>query len=100
MWHRGDRAKVRDLLDLWAVSEHEPDALPIALPFLARKGRQFLDAFVNPTQVQRQDFDAIDVIGDRPAIEACIARAREIIGAALEASEAASSNASGKPSPP
>jgi len=100
MWHRGDRAKVRDLLDLWAVSEHEPDALPIALPFLARKGQQFLDAFANPTQVQRQDFDAIDVIGERPTMEACIARAREIIGAALDAAEAASSSAGAKPSLP
>lgn len=89
MWHRGDRAKVRDLFDLWAVAEHDPDAIPVALPFLSRHGQQFLDAFENPTQLQRQDFDAIDAIGQRPVMDIRIQRAREIIGEALEASRAA-----------
>jgi len=41
--HRGDRATARDLYDLYAVATLEPEAIPIALPFMKRHGRAFLD---------------------------------------------------------
>jgi predicted nucleotidyltransferase component of viral defense system len=39
MWHRGDRARARDLYDLCAVAEAEPEAIDQAAPFLAKHGR-------------------------------------------------------------
>lgn len=79
MWHRGDRAKVRDLYDLWAVATMEPAALPAALPHMAGNAKAFLDAFTAPTELQRLDFAEIDAIGERPTLDLCITTAREIL---------------------
>ena len=83
MWHRGDRAKVRDLFDIWAVATREPGAIAGALPFVQKRGREFLDAFRSPTRLQREDFDAIDVIGAPPTFEECVDVATQAIEPAL-----------------
>jgi predicted nucleotidyltransferase component of viral defense system len=85
MWHRGDRAKVRDLFDLWAVAVMEPEAIAAAAPFFARKGRAFLDSLTPGTGLQRQDFEAIDTIVSRPNYEACLELARQVIAPHLPA---------------
>jgi len=79
MWHRGDRAKVRDLFDLWAVAVMEPEAIAAAAPFFVRKGRAFLDVLTPGTDLQRQDFEAIDVILNRPSYEDCLELARQVM---------------------
>lgn len=42
MWHRGDRAKARDLYDLCAVAIAEPAQLRMAEPFMAVWSAEFL----------------------------------------------------------
>jgi hypothetical protein len=83
MWHRGDKAKVRDLFDLWAVAEMEPEAIQEALPFMQRHGRTFLDAFAHPTPRQAAEFEDIDVLCARPSLTECIQVVSDAIGPAL-----------------
>ncbi len=42
MWHRGHRGKTRDLFDLRAVADAEPQAIKLAAPFIRRHGAEFL----------------------------------------------------------
>jgi predicted nucleotidyltransferase component of viral defense system len=83
IWHRGDRAKVRDLFDLWAVATMEPEAIPLVAPFMARHGKAFLASLTAGTKLQRQDFDEIDIIGQRPTYGECIEVARRVIAPIL-----------------
>lgn len=41
MHHRGNLAKARDLFDLCAVADMEPEAIEVARPFFAKHGRAF-----------------------------------------------------------
>lgn len=79
MWHRGDRAKGRDLFDLCAVATAEPDQLKMAEPFMARHGAEFLQALVDRDDVLRREFAAIDVIDRAMDFDRCVRRAEEII---------------------
>ncbi|MEJ6002572.1 nucleotidyl transferase AbiEii/AbiGii toxin family protein [Paucibacter soli] len=84
MWHRGNRAKVRDLFDLWSIATMEPEAIAAAAPFMQKHGRAFLDAFANPTALQRSDLDQIETLGLRPTLEECVKVASAVISPLLE----------------
>jgi hypothetical protein len=86
MWHRGDRAKGRDLFDLCAVAAGEPDQLQAAGPFLARHGAAFLKALADREDVLRREFAEIDVIGDAMNFDECLQLAESIIKPLLPAS--------------
>lgn len=79
MWHRGDRAKARDLFDLCAVATGEPEQLRPARPFLARHGAAFLRALKKREDVLRREFAEIDVIGDAMHFDECLQLAESII---------------------
>ena len=79
MWHRGDRAKARDLYDLCAVAEVEPEAIDHAAPFLARHGAAFLAQLQERAEFVEAEVGAIDAIGIRRSFKACLAQARDII---------------------
>lgn len=79
MWHRGHRAKGRDLFDLCAVAEAEPTQFRMAAPFMTRHGAAFLDALVDRADVLRREFAEIDAIGRAPAFEDCAERAEALI---------------------
>jgi hypothetical protein len=79
MWHRGDRAKARDLYDLCAVATAEPAQLKLAEPFMARHGKKFLQALTDGEDVLRRQFAAIDAIGRRLDFDRCALQARSII---------------------
>jgi predicted nucleotidyltransferase component of viral defense system len=79
MWHRGDRAKARDLYDLCAVANAEPEQLRMAEPFMVRHGAKFLQALVEAEDVLRRQFAEIDVIGRRLDFDRCVQQARSII---------------------
>ena len=79
MWHRGDRAKARDLYDLCAVADAEPQAVDIAAPFLAKHGSAFLAQLQERAEFVEAEFGAIDAIGSRRSFAACLAQARGII---------------------
>ena len=79
MWHRGDRAKARDLFDLCAVADAEPEAIEQAAPFLARHAEAFLEALSSRAEIARHEFAAIDVIGEPRDFDRCLAQARDIL---------------------
>lgn len=83
MWHRGDRAKARDLYDLCAVAIAEPAQLRMAKPFMAKHGAKFLQALVDGEDVLRRQFAEIDVIGRRLDFDRCAQQARSIIAPLL-----------------
>lgn len=79
MWHRGDRAKGRDLFDLCAVAAAEPEQLSLAEPFMVRHGAAFLQALVDRADVLRRELAEIDVIGSGANFDECMRRAESII---------------------
>lgn len=83
MWHRGHRAKARDLFDLCAVAEADPAAIAAAAPFMRRHGVAFLRQLSERDALLRREFDAIDALDFRAPFDHCVRRARELIGAAL-----------------
>ncbi|MBA2673126.1 MAG: nucleotidyl transferase AbiEii/AbiGii toxin family protein [Ramlibacter sp.] len=80
MWYRGDRGKARDLFDLCAVADAEPQAVLLAAPFLAHHAAAFLTALKRGGRYVQAEFEAIDALGFRPSFADCIGQAREILG--------------------
>lgn len=85
MWHRGDRAKGRDLFDLCAVATAEPKQLQAAGPFFARHGTAFLEALADRKDVLKREFAEIDVIGNAMDFGECLELAESIIRPLLPA---------------
>jgi len=83
MWHRGDRARARDLYDLCAVADAEPQAVEIAAPFMRRHGARFLQRMRDRADLVGAEFDAIDSIEPARSFEPCFEQARMIIERAL-----------------
>lgn len=79
MWHRGHRAKSRDLYDLCAVADAEPDSIRAAGPFFARHGAAFLSGLEARADIARIEFSEIDVIGPQRDFDACLLQARQLI---------------------
>lgn len=79
MWHRGDRAKGRDLFDLCAVANDEPEQLEMAKPFMVRHGTTFLQALTEREDVLRREFLAIKAIGETMDFNQCLLQAESII---------------------
>lgn len=79
MWHRGDRAKGRDLFDLCAVASAEPEQLEMAKPFMVRHGVAFLQTLSEREDVIRREFLAIDAIGETMDFNQCLLQAESII---------------------
>ena len=72
MFHRGHLATPRDLFDLCAVAERDPDALRAAAPFLVRYRDEFLQRIQSPSLVLQAGFDAIDTRSYAPTLEHCV----------------------------
>lgn len=84
MWHRGHHAKARDLYDLCAVAQAEPEAIKTASPFIKKHGAAFIAQLEGRASTVREQFEAIDVIGRRLSFDNCLRQAREIIECALD----------------
>ena len=84
MWHRGDRAKARDLFDLCAVADREPAAIAEAAPRFLKHGAAFLAGLQHRAEIARREFDEIDVIGAARSFERCLDQARSIIQPLLD----------------
>ncbi len=65
MWHRGHHAKARDLFDLCAVADAEPEAIEQAKPFFLKHGSAFLAGLQERRELVNLEFNAIDAIGYR-----------------------------------
>jgi len=87
MWHRGNRAKARDLFDLVTVAQHEPEAILIAAPFMRRHGAMFLQLLQERAEILALDFAQIDAIGEHPSFAESLATAEAIINPLLESEE-------------
>ncbi len=79
MWHRGYSAKARDLFDLCAVADAEPEAIRQAAPFLVRHGSAFLRQLQVRAGLVEAEFDAIDSIDFRRPFLQCLEQATDII---------------------
>ena len=79
MWHRGNRAKARDLFDLCAVADAEPSAIEQASPFMVQLGAAFLRQLQERAALVEMEFSAINVLGFQRPFAECMAQARSII---------------------
>ena len=79
MWHRGDRAKGRDLFDLCAVADSQPDQIRLAAPHMVRHGAAFLTAIIDRAKVITRELEEIDVIGPTRSYAQCREQAESII---------------------
>lgn len=79
MHHRGDQAKARDLFDLCAVAELEPDAIPVARPFMDQHARAFLTGLHERRDLTKADFDKIERITFNRSFDECLAMAERIL---------------------
>lgn len=79
MHHRGHLAKARDLFDLCAVADLEPQAIEIARPHFARHGPAFLQRLQTHEDLARDEFARIDRLAYTPSFDECLARARGLL---------------------
>jgi hypothetical protein len=83
MHHRGHHAKARDLFDLCAVADGEPEAIGQAAPFFARHGRTFIERIKSSADLVEEEFAQIGRIAYRRPFEECVTLAEGLISAAL-----------------
>ena len=79
MWHRGDRAKARDLFDLCAIAHYEPDAIDAAVPFMLRHAGAFLSSLEERRSVHQAEFEQIDALDFKPSFRECLECANAIL---------------------
>ncbi|OZA85063.1 MAG: hypothetical protein B7X65_23035 [Polaromonas sp. 39-63-25] len=72
MWHRGNRAKARDLFDLCAVADLEPEAIDAARPFFARHGAAFMSRLTEYRDFSEGEFEMIDRIDYARPFSECL----------------------------
>lgn len=83
MHHRGYQAKARDLFDLCAVAELDPEAIDKAAPFLTRHGDAFIAQLKANAGYIEEDFAQIQRIDYKRPFEECLTLAETIIDAAM-----------------
>lgn len=79
MWHRGNRAKARDLFDLCAVADLEPEAIDAARPFFARHAEAFLSRLTEYRDFSEGEFELIDRIDYARPFKECLELAGHIL---------------------
>ena len=79
MHFRGHMAKARDLFDLCAVAELEPQAIGVARPFLARHARTFLQRLADHRDLARTEFDRIDRLAYDRSFDDCLLLAEDVL---------------------
>lgn len=79
LWHRGNRAIARDLLDLAVVAKADRD-LPNKIRLAIEKnGATFLAQCIQRRVILEQEFNNIDVIGFHDDYDACLATIEQLI---------------------
>jgi len=76
--HRGSELKARDLFDIAAVIEREPECLVVLAPLLAARRAGVLHRLVEGEAALREDFAQLDVLGKPPSYDQCVARVRAL----------------------
>ncbi|KQT08100.1 nucleotidyl transferase AbiEii/AbiGii toxin family protein [Ramlibacter sp. Leaf400] len=80
MHHRGHMAKARDLFDLCAVAELEPEAIEVARPFFAEHSRTFLERLQDYRDLARAEFNRIDRLAYERSFDDCMDLAEQVLG--------------------
>jgi hypothetical protein len=79
MHFRGKSAKARDLFDLCAVSELEPESIPLARPFMVANAGAFLQRLKDYADLSREEFEQIDRIAYDRSFDECLALAGKVL---------------------
>ena len=79
MWHRGDRATARDLLDFASVYESDPKSITEASPFLSRHAYEFLTQISLRQAIMSASFDAIDKLDSTLTFRQCVEIAEMVL---------------------
>lgn len=79
MWHRGHMAKARDLFDLCAVADLEPEAIDAARPFFGRHAEAFMSRLTEYRDFSEGAFEMIDRIDYARPFSECLELARHIL---------------------
>ena len=85
MWHRGHHGKARDLFDLCAVADAEPEAIELATPFMLRHGAAFLHQLTAHASLREAEFEAIDALKFQRPFAQCLEQARDLIEPLIKA---------------
>ena len=80
MHHRGHMAKARDLFDLCAVADLQPEAISMARPFMAQHAQTFLTRLNDHRDLARTEFDRIDRLAYTRSFDDCLVLAEEVLG--------------------
>ena len=79
--HRGAELKARDLFDLAIFVALEPDAARSLAPIVEERRSAVLQRLVEREVHLREDFAQLDVLGNPPSYDECVARVRAFFGA-------------------
>jgi hypothetical protein len=79
MWHRGNMATARDLFDLCAIADLEPEAIRVAGPAMLRHGAEFLRQLEQREKYLSVQFAQIDSHAFRKPYAACVLQAQSLI---------------------
>jgi hypothetical protein len=82
MHFRGPAAKARDLFDLCAVADLEPDAIPLAMPFMRGNAGAFIQRLQNYRDLARDEFNQIDRIQYKRPFDECLVLAERLVATA------------------
>jgi hypothetical protein len=72
LWHRGQSAKARDLLDLCLVIQNDPEGLRAAAPFLVKNREPFLTQLEHRSEILKSEFAALDTLDYKPEFGASV----------------------------
>ena len=79
MWHRGDHASARDLLDIALVMRTSPRALRAEARWLGRHRDAFLSQLDERRDVLSSQFEAIDALKPLPGYDKCVKQVRAFL---------------------
>ncbi len=78
MHYRGHLAKARDLFDLCAVAELEPEAIKLARPFFPQHSQAFLKRLHDYRDLTRTEFEKIDRLAYERSFDDCMGLAEQV----------------------
>ena len=79
MWHRGNMATARDLFDLCAIADFEPEAIHVAEAAMLRHGAEFLRQLEQREKYLSVQFAEIDARAFRKPYAVCVLQAQSLI---------------------
>ena len=79
IWHRGHICRARDIFDLAAVAELEPDALHEIAPVLRERRSAVLAHIESNKAALEEDFESLTILDYRRSFKECVELATETL---------------------